>query len=242
MIIPRIKQYNRLNSTNSYGIEHFEELDTGDIIISEIQTRGRGRFNRIWEGSSSKNIYMSIIIKPEGREEIPYTNLTQYLSVIINRILIRDYEIKTNIKWPNDILYEGKKIAGILAEGKMSQNKIEGVVLGVGINVNYDVTETGIINATSIGAILGREIDKQEIIQKVTEEFFKGYEEFKRRGFKEISEEYKQMCRFTDKKIKITSSCEDGEYELISINEDGTISVRDKSNRIIKVINGDIQC
>lgn len=140
MITPCIKYYNELNSTNSYALEHFEELNMGDIIVAEIQTHGRGRFDRVWEGSSPENIYMTFVIKPVTVKDFPFINLTQYLSVIINKIFNKDYNIKSNIKWPNDILFNGKKLLGILAESKMIDNQLKGVVLGVGINVNFDVS------------------------------------------------------------------------------------------------------
>lgn len=243
MITPCVKYYNELNSTNSYALEHFEELNTGDIIAAKVQTHGRGRFDRVWEGSSPDNLYISFVIKPENPQRFPFANLTQYLSVVTNRVLNRDYGIFSNIKWPNDILFNGKKISGILAEAKMCEGKISGVVLGIGINVNFDVSVLeNLPNATSISTILGKKTDKSDLLDKVTKEFFKNFDAFSKNGFSEIFEEYTGMCKFPNKKIKISASFQDGEYEFVRINEDGTISVKDRDKGIINIISGDIIC
>lgn len=235
-----IIHFEKLNSTNAYALEHFEELNNGDVITTDIQLKGRGRFDRKWEGDFSDDIYMSVILKPK-EDNFPYPNLTQYLSVVTNRVLNRDYNIKSNIKWPNDILFEGKKLAGILSEGKIINNKIAGVVLGIGINVNRENFEN-LPLATSLKIISGNSHDKQVLINKILEEFSKGYAEFASEGFLSIMKEYKMMCRFNNGMVKLSASFNDGEYVFESINSDGTISVRDKNGQIHKIISGDIQC
>ena len=235
-----IIHFDKLESTNSYALEHFEELSDGDVITTDIQLNGRGRFDRKWIGFYSDDIYMSVVLKPQ-RNDFPYPNLTQYLSVVTNRVLNRDYNIKSNIKWPNDILFEGKKLAGILSEGKIIKNKLAGVVLGIGINVNRENFDD-LPFAASLKTITGKNTDKQSLINKILEEFSKGYDKFASEGFLSIIEEYKTMCKFNDGKIKLSASFNDGDYFFECINPDGTISVTDKNNKTHKIISGDIQC
>ena len=234
-----IIHFDRLNSTNAYGLEYFEKLSHGDVVTTDIQTKGRGRFDRVWSGDSSDDIYMSLIIKTD-RQDYTFQNLTQYLSVVTNRVINRDYLIKTNIKWPNDILYEGKKLAGILSEGKIINNKLAGVVLGIGINVNR-TTFDNLPNATSFKLITGKNFNKNDLISAVLKEFEAGYAEFATKGFLSIMEEYKMMCRFNNGKLKLSASFNDGEYMFEKINSDGTISVRDERNEVRKILSGDIQ-
>ena len=235
-----IIHFDKLNSTNAYGLEHFEELSHGDVITTDIQLKGRGRFDRVWSGDFSDDIYMSIIIKPDN-SDFPFPNLTQYLSVVTNRVLNRDYVIKSNIKWPNDILFKGKKLAGILSEGKIINGRLAGVVLGIGINVNREVFDD-LPNAISVKNITGIENDKNILIEMILKEFESGYAEFATDGFLSIMEEYRMMCRFNGGKLKLTASFNDGDYVFERINSDGTISVRDERNDIHKIISGDIQC
>ncbi len=242
MNTPCLKHYKELNSTNSYVLDNFDNLKTGDVVVTDVQTSGRGRFDRVWEGSSSENIYMTFVIKPENTDSFPFVNLTQYLSVILNRVLNRDFGVKSNIKWPNDLLFEGKKISGILAEVKTSLGKMQGVALGVGINVNCDMSKfKELPNATSISSILGHSVNKKDLLNLVVEEFFKDFEEFSKQGFVFISDEYKKMCKFNDT-VKISASSNNGEFKFDALNDDGTLSVLDENNKKITIVNGDILC
>lgn len=242
MNTPCLKHYKKLNSTNSYVLDNFDNLEMGDVVVTDVQTSGRGRFDRVWEGSSSENIYMTFVIKPENTDSFPFVNLTQYLSVILNRVLSRDFGVKSNIKWPNDLLFEGKKISGILAEVKTSLGKMQGVALGVGINVNCDMSKfKELPNATSISSILGNSVNKEDLLNLVVKEFFKDFEEFSKQGFVFISDEYKKMCKFNDT-VKISASSNNGEFKFDALNDDGTLSVLDENNKKITIVNGDILC
>lgn len=242
MYMPSLKCFKELNSTNSFVLDNFDELRTGDVVVAEIQTCGRGRFERVWEGSSSENIYMTFVIRPENSINFPFINITQYLSVIVNRVLNRDFGVKSDIKWPNDILFNGKKLAGILAEAKATGGSIQGVALGIGINVNCDMSQfSEIPNATSVSAVLGKIIDKEYLLKLIVDEFFKDFDDFSKRGFAFIADEYKKMCKFKET-VKISGSANNGEYKFNSLNEDGTLSVLDKNGKKITVVNGDILC
>lgn len=238
-----IKHFVQLNSTNAYALEHFDELSMCDVVVTDIQTNGRGRFDRVWEGQCSDNIYMSIVIKPQHSIDFPYVNLTQYLSVILNRIFNDKYGIQSDIKWPNDILYNGKKFVGILSEVKMEKSDIIGVVLGVGINVNAepDFFEK-LPDATSMKIISNRIIDKNELLKTILDEFFRHFDEFRLNGYKAIANDYQKMCKFHSKQVKIGGSFMDGEYKFAGLNDDGTFSVFNKQGEKIKVVSGDILC
>lgn len=242
MNTPCLKRYKELKSTNSFVLDNFDGLKTGDVVIADVQTAGRGRFDRVWQGSSSDNIYMTFVIKPSNTTDFPYVNLTQYLSVVLNRILNRDYDVKSNIKWPNDILCDGKKLAGILAEGKATGGNFKGVALGVGINVNCDLSVfENLPQASSISVILGKNIDKENFLKNLVNEFFRDFEEFSKRGFGLIANEYKNMCKF-NKKLKISGSANNGEYKFDALNDDGTLRVIDIKGKKITIVNGDILC
>lgn len=242
MNTPCLKRYKELKSTNTFVLENFDGLKTGDVVIADVQTSGRGRFDRVWEGSSPENIYMTFVIKPENITDFPFVNLTQYLSVVLNRILNRDFGIKSNIKWPNDILCDGKKLSGILAEGKATGGTFKGVALGVGINVNCDLSVFDELpQASSISVVLGKRIDKEEFLRNIVNEFFRDFEEFSKRGFALIADEYKKMCKF-NKTVKISGSANNGVYKFDALNSDGTLSVTDEKGKKITIVNGDILC
>ena len=237
------KYFNTLNSTNSYVLENFDKLELGDVVITDIQTNGRGRFDRVWESNSSDNIYMTFVIKPEDTENFPYVNLTQYLSIVLNTIFNEKYEIMSDIKWPNDILCDGKKFVGILSEAKTINDKIAGVALGVGINVNTEQDfYNNLPNATSMKILTGKKIDKEKLTDTILEKFFDGFENYSEKGFDAIKEVYKKMCKFHSETVKIGGSFMDGEYKFAGLNDDGTFSVFNQNGEKIKVVSGDILC
>ena len=118
----QIKTFDTIDSTNTYALEHFEELEDFCAIVANIQTQGRGRFERKWISSDNENIYLSFVLKPQNTRFV--TNLTQYLSVAVSKVLMT-YGVNPKIKWPNDVLINNKKICGILCESKLKQNKIQ---------------------------------------------------------------------------------------------------------------------
>ena len=130
-----------VDSTNKYGKCNIEALQDKTVLYTYNQTDGYGRLERSWENTPDKNLYLSLILKPFNTPNKIYSNFSQYLSVIIVNILINYYGISAKIKWPNDILINNKKVAGILAESTIIGNKFLGLVLGLGINLNSTVSD-----------------------------------------------------------------------------------------------------
>ena len=123
-------------STNDYAKKHISDLDNLTVIYADRQTNGRGRLERKWIDTGEENVYMSIVLKPFEEPNPIYPNFTQYLSVILAMYLEEEYSLKTQIQWPNDVLINGKKIAGILAEATSQGGCFQGLVLGLGVNLN----------------------------------------------------------------------------------------------------------
>ena len=231
-------------STNSYALEHISAFDDKSIVFAPHQSSGRGRFDRHWVCDDSENIYMSIILKPENVTNYPFPNLTQYLSVVVCKVLEREFSLKPSIKWPNDILVENAKISGILAESCMVNNKIEGIVLGLGLNVNLRKETLDNIdqNATSIGVLTGQQYDVEKILIKICDEFFENYDAFIQGGFEYIKTEYINRCGFLGKNILIREAGEKKPYFAKSIDDEGLLVVVDELNNECKIITGDVLC
>ena len=231
-------------STNSYALEHITAFDDKSIIFAPHQTSGRGRFDRHWLCDETENVYMSIILKPENVTNYPFPNLTQYLSVVLCKVLEKEFSLKPSIKWPNDILVENAKISGILAESCMVKNKIEGIVLGLGLNVNLKQETLACIdqNATSIGVLMGQQYDVEKILRKICDEFFENYDAFIKSGFEYIKTEYINRCGFLGKNILIREAREKKPYFAKSIDDEGLLVAVDELNNECKIITGDVLC
>ncbi len=234
----------KVPSTNSYALEHMGSFDDKSIVFTPSQTSGRGRFDRHWVCDDSENIYMSIILKPENVNNYPFPNLTQYLSVVLCRVLEKEFSLKPSIKWPNDILVENAKISGILAESSITKNKIDGIVLGLGLNVNLKKETLDDIDqkATSIGVLTGQQHDVEKLLGKICDEFFENYDAFINGGFEYIKTEYINRCGFLGKNILIRESGEKKPYFAKSIDDEGLLVAIDELDKECKIITGDVLC
>ncbi len=247
MISPDMFKYSiitleEVHSTNGYALENIASFEDKAVIFTPHQTSGRGRYNRKWIGDASENIYMSVILKPHNISNFPISNLTQYLSVIVCEFLEKEFDLLPSIKWPNDILIDGCKISGILAETYMDNNEIKGIVLGLGLNVNLPAETLNKIDqkATSLYVIKNKTFDVENILRKILDLFFENYEKFISKGFTYIKNEYEKRCNFLGNKITIR---ETGiQYTAISINNDGLLVVNDKTGKKYEIMTGDILC
>ena len=233
-----------VHSTNSYALENILFLDDGTIVFTINQTNGRGRYNRNWVYDNSGNIYASFILKPKNSGNYPFTNLTQYLSVILCKFLENEFNIKPQIKWPNDILVNKAKISGILAETYTKNNKIEGIVLGLGLNVNMPKETLQKIDqrATSVFNETGKKFEPETILRSLADMFFEEYEQFELQGFNYIKEDYIKRCGFLGKSIIVKEAGQQKSYFAKSIDDEGLLLVKDEFNNECKIITGDVLC
>ncbi len=180
-----IIHFDELDSTNVYSHQHLEELNNFDVVSCDIQPMGHGQYERVWFSSNKNggNIYISIILKPDNLAHLD--ELTRYVALIGAKTL-EEYGLKPDFKYPNDILINGKKIAGFLAESEFIGEKLKGVIVGCGINLNLDKEEIKNIDipATSIFLETGKIVDKKEFLNKFMNNFQNGYDEFSVYGIK----------------------------------------------------------
>ena len=237
----QIKEFQTINSTNTYALEHFDELDDLCVISAHSQTQGRGRFDRKWISKDYENIYITFVLKPQNTKYI--TNLTQYLSVVTANVL-ENYKVTPQIKWPNDVLINQKKICGILCESKLKENKIQGVVLGIGINLNQKQETIDTIErpATSLNLEIGKSVNKQEFLNNLISEFEKNYEKVLKNGFLSFKEDYLKRAIFLNKQIFIQQRDGDKkeEYTVINLDKNGNLIVLTKDNTTKTILSGDM--
>lgn len=158
-----LKQLDSVNSTNLYVKEHRNELTSKTVVYTTNQTNGYGRLQRNWESSEYKNLAMSILLKMNTRNDLSL--LTQLCAASIHNTLL-EFGIDSQIKWPNDILVQNKKLCGILVETIHKQDQVD-VILGIGINVNQTEFKADIINrATSMKLEQNKEFNIYEVLTK----------------------------------------------------------------------------
>ena len=155
-------------STNDVAARIAEEgAPHGAVVIAETQLAGRGRHGRSWY-SSRGGVWMSVLLKPEGRV-FPIDSFPIIAAVAIAKTMVLRWGIRAGVRWPNDVVIDGRKVAGILVESKSKGNELTYAAIGVGINANVDTGRVESIreSSTSINSILNAPIDRVELIVAV---------------------------------------------------------------------------
>ena len=153
-----------------------ERLPEGTIISTDFQTAGKGQVGNTWESEAGKNLLFSIVLYPEHIEIEKQFIISQIISLAIKNTL-EQYTSDICIKWPNDIYWKDKKIAGILIENSLQKGKIQFSIIGVGLNVNQTEFISDAPNPISLAQITGREYNREEILLQITSEIKKLYTE-----------------------------------------------------------------
>jgi len=162
----KIHHFETIESTHTYLKENYMNYEDGTVIIADYQTGGIGTHNRTWY-SSKKNITMSILYKPTCSVD-KLDNLTIDIANALKEMIFDMYEIKLDIKYPNDLYLNGKKIAGILTTINTLGEKINYLIISIGFNVNETDFPKEIDEiATSLKKEYGRDFDKEKIIEKI---------------------------------------------------------------------------
>lgn len=231
-----IISFETLDSTNTYAKQNIDELADKTVIWTKHQSAGRGRFTRSWVNVGEENIYMTIVLKPSDKISNVYSNLTQYLSVCLCNDLEK-LNLCPKIKWPNDVLLNGKKVCGILAESVIKDGKLNGIVLGIGVNLNssVEILKTIDIPATSVNLELGKDIDRHEFMLNLLERFFSGYDNFLQEGFSSIKEDYLLRAEFLHRNISINVFNKVKSGKFLGFDDDGTLIL--ETNGVTENIN-----
>ena len=248
--VKNIYFFEDLDSTNEYAKTLADKLEDGDIVVCNNQTNGKGRLDRSWHGSKDKNIYMSLILKP-NLELMNVWQITLLSGLLICQTIENILGIKAYIKWPNDIIINSKKVCGILTEVSAQIDRLKYIILGIGINVNEDIFDDSIKDkASSLYLEYGKEIDRNEFLALFLQNFEEIYFEYlENRDFKPYLEKYKSICINIGKEARIFSNNKviDGKIldisdlgHLIVENEDGNniilsgeVSIRNKNGKYI---------
>lgn len=215
----------------------------GTIVVAEEQHNGKGRFDRKFFSPRGKGIWFSIILRPNfSPHEAP--QFTLMAAVAIAEAMKR-FNLKPEIKWPNDILFEGRKIVGILTEMTCELGRINYVVIGVGINVNIsrdEFPEELRDIAASLLEMNGEEISRVEFFRTVLEEFDKIYRQVNNSGFDEVFARWREYNITLGKKVLVNSAINDGESftgEAVDLTAEGALIVETEEGRRM-VYSGDV--
>lgn len=172
--VPQWISLDEVDSTNAYAARQLGDLQHGTFIVADRQSAGRGRNGRCWESPPSGNVYMSCVVKafpPVLASALPGV-LTLTMALAACDAIERE-GVAPTLKWPNDVLVDGRKVAGILAQATYEGPQATAAIVGVGVNVNMTAAELAAIDrpATSLAVCTGRSLDAAAIAQYVAARF-----------------------------------------------------------------------
>jgi len=233
----RVIYHSRVTSTNELAKQAVRQgAVEGTAVIADEQTAGRGRLERVWL-SPKGSISLSIILYP-GVTYLP--SLIMVASLAVVRSIEAVTGLKSQLKWPNDVLVNGKKVCGILIENSVRGNIVNYAIIGIGVNVNLRLSDFPEIlpTATSLSDELGREVSRLEIIRRLLVEIEKSYLALS--AGESIYEEWRDSLVTLGRKVHIKSG--DNDYEGIaeSVASDGSLSLRHPDGSLTKIVAGDV--
>ena len=263
MTSPMIRKLNGLLKTENIGkvIHYFDETGStnavlsrlaangaseGTTVIADKQTSGKGRLGRKWISPAGMNLYISILFRPSiPAWESPL--LTFLASVALVEIIKKTGVTNTSIKWPNDVLVNGKKAAGVLTEMEPKGDRVDYVVVGVGVNINMtraeinrEMGETARF-ATSLKESLGDDIDRAKFTGDFLLELESWYQIFNRRGKSSILKEWTDRWGGYNRRVRVTR--EDGssiEGVATGIDGEGQLLLKKDDGSEVRIITGDV--
>jgi BirA family biotin operon repressor/biotin-[acetyl-CoA-carboxylase] ligase len=221
-----VYSYKTIGSTNETARRMAESgAPEGTIILSERQTKGRGRLGRSWHSPAGLGLYFSLILRPRiPFDKVPALSLVAALSVC--RVTDRLAGLSSMIKWPNDCFIGTRKTAGILVEVSAELDRLCYAILGVGVNINQrekDFPSELKSIATSIAIEAGRTIDRVGFLQKLIYEFEKSYNNFTRYGLRFIGPELVERSTVINRDITVRVGKKKISGRAIGLDQNGAL-------------------
>jgi BirA family biotin operon repressor/biotin-[acetyl-CoA-carboxylase] ligase len=231
-----------------HNIHYFDEVDsTMDIardlarkqcphftvVIAGRQKKGRGRLKRSWL-SSEGGLYFTIVVRPKIPPVLS-SRVNFAASMILAQTLRNMFNINAMVKWPNDVLVDGKKISGILSEMEAEMDMVSFINIGLGINVNNDPTPREPM-ATSLKKILGKEVPRMKVLKAFLDHFEDAVNDA---DFDNVVSEWKRYAETLNRHVRIVTSHEVSEGLAVDVDDNGALILKLADGSVKKIIYGD---
>jgi BirA family biotin operon repressor/biotin-[acetyl-CoA-carboxylase] ligase len=232
-----------VGSTNDWAKELAElGAEEGTVAIAETQTAGHGRLGREWF-SPRGGLWFSVIFRPEMSPS-EAIGLVFVAGLAVAEVLREKYDLKVETKWPNDVLVNGKKVCGILAEMNTKGRAVKFVVLGFGVNANFLVEKVFPRSlkevATSLEKELGQKVRLEELFKGLLERLGSRYDECAERGLAFLLADWRKYAGFLGRKMEVRSGSEKLIGVASDVDGDGALVLRLEDGATQRVLVGDV--
>jgi len=214
----------------------------GVVVFAESQTKGRGRLGRKWHSPAGQGLYFSVLLRPKLRP-VEATQLTVVAATALVRAIEAATTVRPVIKWPNDLLVGGRKIAGVLTELSAELDTIKHLILGIGLDVNQtakdfapEIREV----ATSLRIAGGESVSRPELATRILRELDRDYARICGGGFEGLADEWEARCTTIGQNVAIRIGERILKGRAESLDADGALLIRTQHGRLERIIGGDV--
>lgn len=211
-------------------------VQEGAVVLAEGQTAGRGRRGQPWFSPSGVNLYASVLFRPAARAS--ELAVFSFIASLAAADTLKDFGAPAGIKWPNDLLIDGDKVGGVLVEGGLRGNRIDYVVLGIGINLNVDpltlreaLGPSGTF-ATSLSAATGHEVDRNAFAAAYLTHLDEWLRLWYREGPHGVLAAWRDHDILTGRRVLVRGSKGDLAGRVLGVNATGSLLVEDPQGRV----------
>lgn len=241
MIGNKITRFSSLDSTNNYVAKQLlaGQYSPGEVILAHFQTNGRGRRGRFWQSEPGENLTFSFAVDTDFLPDHQNFVLSKAISVALFSFLSKHLQADISIKWPNDMLVSGQKIAGMLIENKhINEHKIS--IVGIGININQ-IHFPKDLKATSIALELNQKISPNGLIDQVLNEINTTLEMVQDDNFDSIDERYIHHLYGFDRWIEFEENAGRFFGQIRAVDDAGVLVVRSKQGRAVSYHSNEVR-
>lgn len=242
MLGKKMHHFFRTDSTNRVALElGYAGEPEGSVVLAEEQTAGRGRAGRLWHSERAAGIYVTLLLRPRI-SPVQAPLLTMMAGLSARTAIQAQTGLEPDLKWPNDLMLNGKKLGGILTEMHSETTMVRFVIVGIGINVNQEKFpgELSAI-ATSLRAETGKSQSRLELLARLLREFEADYNRFLREGAASIIERFTQVSSYArGKKVRVANGNETYVGVTAGIRPEGLLQVQQDDGTLATVLAGDV--
>jgi BirA family biotin operon repressor/biotin-[acetyl-CoA-carboxylase] ligase len=235
--------FEEIDSTNSH-VRRLAETGApeGEVVIAERQFEGRGRLGRSWESPPYCNLYFSLLLRP-ALAPVHAPQITLMAAVALADTVAAFVVEPPVIKWPNDILLQGKKVAGILTESSCDAKHIEFVILGIGVNLNFSrerMPETIRDRATSLMEVGGKSFSRENFLRRLIQDLDRCYGILEDFGFDAIAPRWEAYFALRGRRVRVEMVDEVISGTATGIDGDGALLLEAEDGVLRRVLAGDV--
>jgi BirA family biotin operon repressor/biotin-[acetyl-CoA-carboxylase] ligase len=238
----RVFHFFKTDSTNRVAMElGYAGEPEGTVVLAEAQTAGRGRAGRTWHSERGTGLYFTVLLRPRlSPAQAPL--LTMLAGVSAHKAIAAQSGLVPELKWPNDLLLNGKKVGGILTEMHAEPNVVRFVIVGIGINVNQEKFPQELSSiATSLRKESGRASYRLELLVKLLMQFESDYNRFLREGPSFVVERFQSVSSFAKgRRVRVDTGAESYVGTTAGLSGEGLLLVEKDKGPIVTVIAGDV--